>query len=214
MGGRYEELQLPVGSSQVDAKAANLGGQQKHKDVIIAVEVIHQPRAYPNVCGTIHPVIPGNQNKLQPSGANTGTLWHLTAIPTPLQLRPLTHELSAFSSCFLSVLRFVDEDIDAFKLGPCKPVVCGLHSPLHDVQHLLRLREHQRLVPLLAPVRQHLHTMSLFLFKGNVWAPDMMLRVLGTQMVRSRATRARKVSEGVAFMAPVRRVLQNGPPYS
>lgn len=67
VGGRYEELQLPVGSSQVDAKAANLGGQQKHKDVIIAVEVIDQPRAYPNICGTVHPVIPGNQNKLQPS---------------------------------------------------------------------------------------------------------------------------------------------------
>lgn len=39
------------------------------------------------------------------------------------------------------------------------PEACSLHSALDDVQHLLRLREEQRLVALLLPVLQHLpHT--------------------------------------------------------
>ena len=38
------------------------------------------------------------------------------------------------------------------------PVLSALDGPLHNVQHLLRLREQQRLVPLLPPVGQHLRT--------------------------------------------------------
>ena len=41
------------------------------------------------------------------------------------------------------------------------PVLSAVDSPLHNVQHLLRLREEQRLVPLLPPVGQHLHTRHL-----------------------------------------------------
>ncbi len=35
----------PVGTGEVDAKAADFGGEQEHKDTVVVVEVIHQPRA-------------------------------------------------------------------------------------------------------------------------------------------------------------------------
>ncbi len=40
----------PVSASEVDAKAANLGGQQEHKHSVVGIEVVHQPRSRTNCC--------------------------------------------------------------------------------------------------------------------------------------------------------------------
>lgn len=36
---------VPVGPGEIDAQAADLGGQQKYKDFVIGVEVVNQPCA-------------------------------------------------------------------------------------------------------------------------------------------------------------------------
>ena len=46
-------------------------------------------------------------------------------------------------------------------------VASPLHTPLQDVQHLLRLCEQQRSVPLLLPVVQHLHKLRVQSNQGS-----------------------------------------------
>ena len=57
-------MSAPVSSGEVDAKAANLGRQQKHKDTVIVVEVVDQACAHCNICGAIHSIIPGKPKLL------------------------------------------------------------------------------------------------------------------------------------------------------
>lgn len=53
----YHHMGLPVCASQVDTQPTHFGGEQKHKHLLIGVEVIHQARPLTDRSGAVHAVV-------------------------------------------------------------------------------------------------------------------------------------------------------------
>ena len=93
MQPQTHRFELPVGSCQVDTQAPNLGGQQKYKDTLIGVEVVHEAGAQADWGGSIHAVVA----VARPLHTPLQDVQHLLGLgeqqrPVPLLL-PMLHHL-------------------------------------------------------------------------------------------------------------------------
>jgi len=152
----------PVRAGEVDAQAADLGGQQEHKHRLVVVEVVDEARARADRRAAVHAVV-----------RQVGRLrvWVTAACELTTAYRQ-TREQAWQAQTALKFPWHAEDRCDVrqpdvlIMLGTCTSIWLAehhhistrLHGALRNVQHLLRLREQQRAVAGLMPVRQHLRS--------------------------------------------------------